>query len=389
LINPKIPDDPYPCKHLAGAGVVYKLVCALAYSFPEIIPSDYIDLVAIGTVADVVPLVGENRYLVLKGLAAINDITRRRQSLSSLIGAANLSGRNITSSDISYQIAPRLNASGRLDSEDPEIPLKLLLSSDLSETGILSQELENHNHKRKSLSRELQTRIESHLDLEGSRKNLIISLSESNHLGVAGIAAGYLARKYHAPAIVGQIGPDFTIASCRSIPEFDIVNALDKQADLFERYGGHKMAAGFTIKNEKLDVLEDRIKSEIEKELSGMDLRPSLDIDAIISFDQITPSLVTEIKKLEPTGAKNPQPIFMSRNINYVRKSIVGKNGDHLRLTVNDGSFTFNAIGFGLGKFINSIEYPFEIAYRITENHYQGKTEIQLQIEDIRSQPLS
>jgi len=384
VINPKCPDDTYPNKHLAGVGVVYKLICALATIFPEIAPLDYIDLVAIGTVADVVPLIGENRYLVHKGLSLLNNKVRQRQSLASLIGAANLSGRKITSSDISFQIAPRLNAAGRLDIQNPDIPLKLLLSSDPSVTGRLAQELENYNFQRRILSQELQENIEVHLGQDDRSRFMIMSFSESNHPGVAGIAAGYLTRKYYLPAIVGQIGQEYTIASCRSIPEFNVLAALDKQEALFERYGGHKMAAGFTIQNEKLDILQEKLSSTAEAELSDLDLIPSLSIDAIIDLGQITPSLIKELEKLEPTGSNNPQALFMTRDLKCIRKSLVGKKSDHLRMSVSNGDLVFNTIGFGLGEKVDMIEGDFDMAYRISENHYQGRREIQLQIVDIR-----
>ena len=294
LINPKIPDDNYPNKQLAGVGVIYKLVCALQDLYPKINPQDYLDLVAIGTVADVVPLIGENRYLVRQGLTVLNRF--QRQGVVSLIGVANLNNRKITSSDISFQIAPRINSSGRLELDQADIPLKLLLSSNPGESGSLAQELEIHNTRRKILSRDLQNRIDSEIHKLVPTPSIIMSFDKNNHLGVAGIVAGYLARKYYSPVIVGQIGSEVTTASCRSIPEFDIISALDQCKNMFIRHGGHKMAAGFTIQNEDISKLRNRLESIAVDHLSGLDLHPILDIDAEISLDSINNSLFKELE---------------------------------------------------------------------------------------------
>ncbi|MCK4488706.1 MAG: DHH family phosphoesterase, partial [Anaerolineales bacterium] len=204
ILNPKLPSDSYPDKNLAGVGVAYKLISALSNQFPEILPADYLDLVAIGSIADVVPLVGENRYLVRKGLAALNP--SRRQGISSLLGAANLISNNIRSSDVSFQIGPRINASGRLGSADT--PLDLLISSDPAECGKLAQVLENHNYKRKKLSKELELQAEILVTVDDPLPFILIAIDPDFHLGVAGIAAGSLTRKYYLPSIVGNTGTE-------------------------------------------------------------------------------------------------------------------------------------------------------------------------------------
>ena len=384
VINPKSPDDNYPNKHLAGVGVAYKLVCALAKHFPEINPADYIDLVAIGTVADVVPLLGENRFLVMEGLSSINNNFYPRQSIRSLLGAANISGQKISSSDISFQIAPRLNASGRLDIADRNHPLQLLLSSNPAICGTLAQEIEVHNFDRKRLSKDLQEKIENSLNIAAIRPKIIISFAEDNHLGVAGIAAGYMTNNYYLPTIIGQIGPEFTTASCRSIPEFNIINALDNCGELFIRYGGHALAAGFTIENDKLSQLQSCLTSQAEDQLADSDLKPTISIDSIIDLEQITADLITELEIFEPTGSSNPQPIFLTRGLRCVKKSLVCKGFEHLRMSVSNGNTSFNTIGFNLGEFYNSLENTFDMVYKISENHYRGNTEVQLQVVDIK-----
>lgn len=381
VVNPKSPDDPYPNKNLAGVGVVYKLICALNVIFPQINPADYLDLVAIGTLADVVPLLGENRYLVRQGLASINRF--QRQGLVSLLGAANLTGQKITSSDISYQIAPRLNSTGRLNVDPADAPLKLLIGNDPALTGKLAQEIDDHNTQRKILSQELQTIVERELNQE-SLPAAIISFNKKHHQGVAGISAGYLSRKYYLPAVVGQIGESFTTASCRSIPEFNLIGALDQCSSLFIRYGGHAQAAGFTISNSRLPEFIVQFEDLARQSLIYLDLQPSLNIDAEINLDQITSGLYKELELLEPTGSQNPQALFVTRNLFARQKRTVGVNSQHLKITVSDGNFSYEAIGFNQGERLESFPEVFDLAYHLTVNNYGAQKSFQLQIEDLK-----
>jgi len=382
IINPKLPGDPYPNKNLAGVGVAYKLVHVLSSYFPEIAPDEYLDLVALGTVADIVPLLGENRYLVKQGLIQINQ--HRRQSLASLLGAAGLSERNITASDISFQIAPRINSSGRLSGTDHLIPLKLLLSSASSECGNYAQNLELHNHRRKHISRKMQERIESQFASRDPLPPILISLEPENHLGVAGITAGHLTSKYYLPAIVGAIGSDSTTASCRSIPEFNIVSALERNKDLLTHFGGHKLAAGFTLKNHNIPLFLEKMAALAESELSSFSLRPSLKIDAIVSLSDLDRSLYRELVKLEPTGEGNPAPVFAVLGVRAKNVSKVGKHGEHLKLIVSDGTNSMPGIAFGLGSLSNAMPSKFNLAFNFTENEYRGRKEFQLQILDLQ-----
>jgi len=310
IINPKLPGDTYPDKNLAGAGVTFKLITALSRIYPVINPLDYLDLVAIGSVADVVPLIGENRYLVRKGLALLNQ--SQRQSIFSLLGVSSLTPGKVRSSDISFQIAPRINSPGRLGSADSS--LNLLISQDPQICGDLSQVLDNHNFQRKKVSQELESMAEKIATKEESLPFVLIALDPNFHLGVVGIAAGALAKKYHIPSIVGNMGPEFTTASCRSIPEFNLISALDQCKDLFVRYGGHSQAAGFTIANENLPEMQKRLTSLAEEQLENIDLRSSISIDAIVSLDQLNAGFYSELEKLEPTGSQNPAGTLENEN---------------------------------------------------------------------------
>lgn len=383
IINPKLPGDPYPNKNLAGVGVVYQLICGLSSYFPALEPEQYLDLVALGTIADIVPLTGENRYLVKQGLSRINSFSR--PALASLLGISGLTGRRITAADISFQIAPRINSSGRLGEDQYLAPLELLLSSKPDRFGLLSQIIEGHNDRRKQISREMQQRIESQFDALSSLPKILLSLDPEHDQGVAGITAGFLSRKYYLPAIVGKMGPDSTTASCRSIPEFDIIAALEANQSLFTQFGGHKLAAGFTIANERIPQLESRLASQAEASLSGLDLCPSLEIDATVDLSELGHGLYKELLKLEPTGEGNPTPIFALSGVRAKNISRVGAGKEHLKLTISDGKSSLPAIGFGLGELAETIPDRFSIACHFNENEFRGKKEFQLQILDLQA----
>jgi len=302
-----------------------------------------------------------------------------------LLGAAGLSNRKICSADISFQIAPRLNASGRLKTESADTPLNLLLSSDRSTCGALAQIIENHNTKRKFLSRDLENKMDAIFSTIDPLPLVLFAFDSDIHLGVAGIAAGYLSRKYYLPAIVGQIDSDMTTASCRSIPEFNIISALDKYKDLFVRYGGHALAAGFTIPTRYLAELENRLNDLAEEMLMGKELQPTLSIDAEISLSQINSTFFKELDKLEPTGANNPLAIFVTRNLSAKQVKSIGQNKDHLKMSVFDGRFTQEAVGFGLGYLQNNLPVRFDLAYSLSINEYQGNRSFQLQIVDLKA----
>ena len=380
ILNPKLPADSYPDKNLAGVGVAYKLISALSNLFPEIVPADYLDLVAIGSIADVVPLIGENRYLVRKGLRALN--TSRRQGISSLLGAANLVSKNIRSSDISFQIGPRLNASGRLGSAD--IPLDLLLSSDLAKCGKLSQILETQNFKRKKLSKELEIQADILVTMDDPLPSILIAIDPDFHLGVAGIAAGSLTRKYYLPSIVGNIGPELTTASCRSISEFNIISALDQCKDILLRYGGHSLAAGFTISNDNLAVFNKRMMILAEKKLTGLEIQPSISFDAEVSLDQLNTELYSELEKLEPTGCQNPEAIFLTKNLSAFKIKLIGQDKTHLKMMVTDGDYSLDAIGFGLGYLLESMPPRFDAVYKFGLNEFRGIKTFQLKLLDLK-----
>lgn len=389
IINPKQPGDLYPDKDLAGVGIAYKLAEALCKEIPiesQLIVNiqDYLDLVALGTVADIAPLIGENRFLVRAGLRRMN--THKRQGLQSLSGVAGIQNREITAEDIGYALGPRLNAAGRLDSA--RAALELLVSQDVQKTGYLAQVLDKQNHERQKLTKEVQVHAEQYV-LEQEDEPLILFAIDANYNpGVVGLAAQKLQEKYYRPAIVAHQGEEFTRASCRSIPEFHITDALDQCADLMEHHGGHAAAAGFTIRNDNLPELIYRLRKIAENELSNKELRPSLNADMEIPLSDLRPEIINELFKLQPTGHKNPSALFASRNLKVVRKKVLGKENSHLKLTVSDGRIYYDAIAFRLGHLAGNLPPEIDMVYSFETNQYNGRVSLQLNVKDLKPSGL-
>ena len=262
VINPKQTGDAYPEKNLAGVGLAYKLVEGLSLSgqYPNLDSYNYLDLVALGTVADLVPLTGENRSLVRSGL----ELIRRpiRQGIMALIGVSGLNSERITTSDISFSLAPRLNASGRLESALNS--LHLLTSQDPMEVGQLAQWLEVQNRDRQKIMKDIQLKAEQQIIVDDQVPLLLFAADPDYNPGVVGLAASRLTEQYYRPSIIASIGDEYTRASCRSIPEFHITQALDQCKDLLTHHGGHAAAAGFTVSNEQLPTLINQMRTIAE-----------------------------------------------------------------------------------------------------------------------------
>lgn len=386
VLNPKQEGDPYPEKYLAGVGIAYKIVEALTQDKKDNpLPLDsLLDLVALGTVADLAPLTGENRVLVRKGLARMRETTR--QGLFSLAGAAGVDLKKADAQTIGFMLGPRLNAAGRLDSA--LAAYRLLITRDVKEAGDLAVKLNQQNAERQKLTREIQERAEA-LALDGQEDALLLFAvhPEFNH-GVVGLAASRLAETYYRPAIVGNYGEETTRCSCRSIPEFHITHALDECADLLVRHGGHAAAAGFTVRNEALGELAARLRSIAKRELGGRDLRPSLTADAEVPLSQLTFDLLKQLERLQPTGYGNPEPVFITRRVKAQGARTVGADGRHLKLTLTDGRFSVDAIGFRLGGLLPTLPPLVDVLYTFEVNEYNGRASLQLNLKDIKAAGL-
>lgn len=384
VLNPKQEGDAYPEKYLAGVGIAYKIAQALFILQPSreaFILDSLLDLVALGTVADLAPLTGENRALVRKGLEQMRQTSR--QGLFSL---ANIAGADITKANattIGFTLGPRLNASGRLESAMASFDL--LTTTNVNEAGDIAVKLNQQNVERQKLTKEIQGQAEA-LAIEGQTDALLLFAvsPEFNH-GVVGLAASRLAETYYRPAVVGHFGEETTRCSCRSIPEFHITKALDECADLLVRHGGHAAAAGFTVRNENLSELVARLRSIAKRELSGRDLRASMSADAEVPLSQLNFTLLDQLKRLQPTGYGNPEPVFISRGVKVQSKRTVGADAKHLKLSITDGRFTFDAIGFRLGDLFADLPPMVDVLYTFEANEYNGRTSLQLNLKDIKA----
>lgn len=387
VINPRQPGDTYPDKNLAGVGLAYKLASAIEKNLlaqGDKLPLEYqannqLDLVALGTIADMVPLVGENRWLVRQGLERIRK--PHRQGLLSLLGAAGLQTTRITATDIGFALGPRLNAAGRLDTA--LTAFRLLTTQNVSEASELAQLLEIQNRERQEITREIQTKAEQVANAIPGSQFLLFAADQEFNSGVVGLVASRLTEAYYRPAIVAQQGPEFTRGSCRSIPEFHITEALDQCADLLEHHGGHAAAAGFTVRNTALDELIARMQGIAEQALANSDLRPTLRADMELPLRDLKPEILGYLEWLQPTGQSNPQALFVSRGLRVIRSRAVGREANHLKLTVTDGYVTYDAIAFRMGDWQEKMPDAIDILYTFETNEFNGRTSLQLNIKDL------
>jgi single-stranded-DNA-specific exonuclease len=385
IINPKQAGDAYSEKDLAGVGLAYKLACALleTYAADSSVPpaESYLDLVALGTVADIVPLTGENRTLVRTGLERIRS--SHRPGILSLIGVARLSPQKLNAEHIGFMLGPRLNAAGRLDSA--LAALNLLCTSDVAEAARIAQSLDDQNRERQQITRQIQADAEQRALAEDPEAFLLFAADASYNSGVVGLAASRLAEQYYRPSIVAHQGDEYTRGSCRSIPEFHITQALDQTANLLVQHGGHAAAAGFTVRNEDLSEFVSKLKEIARQELSELDLRPTLNADMEVHLSELRPELLNDLAWLQPTGQSNPPATFVTRHLKVLRSRTVGKEKNHLKLTVaDDQRLTFEAIAFRQGHWQAKMPPRVDILYHFELNEFNGRKTLQLNVRDLK-----
>lgn len=385
VINPKQPQDNYPDQNLAGVGLAYKLACGLSEMgsirpFVRSLEEEYLDLVALGTITDMAPLIGENRALVKAGLQQIRR--PQRQGIMALIGVSGLRPGNISAGDVSFTLGPRLNAAGRLESALDAY--ELLITQEVSKAAMLAQKLEIQNRERQEITRQLQMEAEQIALRQDGVPLLLFAAHPDFNPGVVGLVASRLTEQYYRPAIVAHYGPEFTRASCRSISEFHITNALDECSELLEHHGGHAAAAGFTVQNANLPDLMERLHSIAARELAHRDLRPTMNADYEINLSDLKPELLKYLDWLQPTGMENRQPLFVSRGLKLRAARSVGKDHTHLKLTVTDGRITFDAIGFRMGSWLGHLPSTLDLLYHFESNEYNGQVNLQLNVRDLR-----
>lgn len=389
VINPKQHGDVYPDKDMAGVGIAYKIAEGLLSDGAKELSSEklytlnsLLDLVALGTVADLAPLVGENRILVRKGLRQMRETTR--QGLFSLAAVAEVSLKKVNAGNIGFSLGPRLNAAGRL--KEALAAYELLITKDASRAGQLAQELNIQNRDRQNITRELQKQAEEIAMADDPNAFLLFAAHEEFNSGVIGLAASRLTEAYYRPSVVASKGEEETRGSCRSIPEFHITEALDQCADLLVRHGGHAAAAGFTVRNENLPALVERLKSIAAQQLSSMDLKPTVNADAEVSLVDMRPELFEKcLRFLEPTGYGNPNAAFVARNVKVKNSRTVGADAKHLKLVLEDeNKHPHDAIGFRLGDWQKAMPPRVDILFTFEPNEFNGKITYQLNLKDLK-----
>lgn len=386
LINPKLHDEDHGSHELSGVGVAFKVAQALyrRLNQPESELEEHLDLVALGTSADIVPLVDENRILTKFGIKQI--IRTTKPGLKSLTFVSGLLGKEISTGQVVYVLAPRINAIGRLGNAEKAI--RLLTTRDEAVASKIAKFLEEENRRRKSIDEKTLTEalemIETEVDLKNDRA--IVLASKGWHQGVIGIVASRLVEKFYLPTILIAIDGDEGKGSARSIPNFHIYNALNFCSDDLLRFGGHKYAAGLTIKPSKIEIFSRKFKQVALEELTDEDLTPKLKIDAEIDLDDIDEKFIDTIDMFAPFGPANMRPIFLTRNLEAVgTPHVVGKN--HLKMKVKKGEKVFDVIGFGFGEHAHQLalrSVAVDLVYVAEMNYFGDQSKIQLRIKDLR-----
>ena len=382
VVNPKQPGDGYPFDELSGAGLAYKVTQALAKALGGPDPESLLDLVAIGTIADLVPLRGENRDLARAGLVRLRSTDR--PGLKALMSAAGISPVNLKASSVGFGIGPRLNAAGRLDSA--EAAYRLLTTESTHEAAELAQTLERINRDRRQATSEL-VNLARGMTEQGDSRTLIFAAHPDFLEGIAGLVAARLAEERYRPAIIAHRGEAETRGSARSIPGFHITHALDECADLLIRYGGHAAAAGFTLATQHVGALEHRLQAIADRELLGADLTPAIEIDAVLGPEQLGWRLVEFGESLEPCGYGNEPPTFAARGLRVRSARTVGADRKHLKLLLGAerGAGAWDAIGFGMGELAAGLSGNVDVAFHLERNTYGGYDSLQFNLADVRA----
>ena len=390
ILNPKMEGSTYPCPHLSGCGVGYKLMQAFSISngigTAEL--ESMLDLVAVSIAADIVPMVDENRVMAYHGLKRLNS--NPNMGLRAIIRICGLGGKEISISDVIFKIGPRINASGRMQSGGEAV--ELLTARDVKEANEKALAIDQYNKDRKELDKRITEEANAILDRRGeseSDKKSIVIYNKDWHKGIIGIVASRLTELYYKPSVVLTLSNGLATGSSRSVQGFDVYRAVDSARDLLENFGGHTYAVGLSMKEENIPEFTRRFEEYVAANILPSQLTPQLDIDAIINFAQITPEFVSMLRLFNPFGPGNQKPVFCTRNVkDFGTGKLVGKNLEHIKLEFVDDTSgkVFNGIAFNMAKYFDHIHAgkPFDICYTIEENkHRNAGSTLQLMVKQI------
>ncbi len=391
IINAQMSDSGYPFKGLCAVGTVFKVAQAVYHTF---LPGKldqlkwFLDVVAVGTVADCMPLIDENRVMVKYGLIVLSKTRRIGFQEMFAVGRIPIDENNVPDSRmIGFQIAPRINAAGRM--AHAQAAHELLMCEDHSIARGLALDIEANNVARQKISTQTTDQVRKVAQLQYADKKFIFAVSEHYPLGIVGLVAGRIAHELNKPTAVFQKGEHESQGSFRSIPSINIIEAIEECGDLLVKFGGHAMAAGLTVKNEHIEAFYEKLNGIIEKKLEGIVVEPEILIDMKLSPYHITPQLVSEIGKMAPFGEGNREPVFLLENMSVQSVRMVGNGSKHLKLALRSDDAegrTFDAIGFSLGaKFPDlAIGQKLDVVFGLEANVWNGRTTTQLKLIDMR-----
>lgn len=392
ILNPKLPGSTYPCPHLSGCGVGYKLMEAFSIS-NGIATAELecmLDLVAVSIAADIVPMTGENRVMAYMGLKRLNS--NPNMGLRAIIRTCGLTNRELTINDVIFKIGPRINASGRMQSGSEAV--ELLVARDAKEAARKSLEIDQYNSDRKELDKRITDEANAILESRGemhSMKRSVVIYNKDWHKGIIGIVASRLTELYYKPAVVLTLANGLATGSSRSVQGFDIYRAIESCRDLLENFGGHTYAVGLSLKEENIPEFTRRFEEYVAANILPEQLTPRLDIDAFLTFSEITPELVSTLRLFHPFGPGNAQPTFCTRRVkDFGSSKLVGHKLEHIKLEMVDDTSgrVINGIAFNMASYFDHIHSgkPFNICYTIEENtHRNAAGPLQLHVKQIRT----
>lgn len=388
IINPKLADCSYPFKNLCGAGVAYKLGQAvLAALNPQAqwwtLAYEVLDLVCLGTVADIVPLQGENRIIVKEGLRILGKSDK--PGIRALVEVCGLTDKEITSGHVGFMLAPRINAAGRMG--NAQMGVELLITDHEERAMVIAQDMNRENELRQAVEAEIVAEvlqiIEQQYDLE---KYPVIVLAGHWHHGVIGIVASRIVERFYRPTILLSLEEEQAKGSCRSIVGLDIFEALKSCEDLLIKYGGHKQAAGLSLPIENIEIFRERVNAYAIAHLTEADYIPRVELDGEIDFQDINMNLIDELDKLAPFGYRNPQPVLACRQAEVMDCRSIGKEGNHLKLKVKGGQAKWDAVGFKMGHLLETLNNcaNLDLAVTLEKNHWNGRVNLQFNLRDLK-----
>ena len=391
ILNPKLEGSTYPCSHLSGCGVGFKFMQAFAMS-NALAPADLegmLDLVAVSIAADLVPMVDENRVMTYHGLRRLNS--NPNLGLRAIIRICGLTGKEITISDVIFKIGPRINASGRMQSGREAV--ELLVARDSTDALHRARAIDQYNRDRKELDKRITEEandiISQRGEAEADKKALVI-YNKNWHRGIIGIVASRLTELYYKPSVVLTLSNGLATGSSRSVQGFDVYRAVESARDLLENFGGHTYAVGLSLKEENIPEFSRRFEEYVAKNILPSQRQPLLEIDAVITFSEITPTFFAMLNRFNPFGPGNQKPVFCTRNVkDFGTSKLVGRHSEHIKLELVDDTSgkVYNGIAFNMARHFEHIHagLPFDICYTIEDNkHYLGGGALQLQIKEIR-----